>query len=223
MRVVVFGIAAWLALCSGATRAQQTNSDNLLPAVAENITALVTKLGTGVDAAGLHDLNTEWEQNSEIKVVFSYSKVKKLATIHAVIWRLQENDEKIFSGIESNPNLLATMLITRYFSYSYLRELTDDTDSDLLIRNYLDGEISDLRLVLNHTLSYGLYAQSRDQRKFKMDFISMSARDYAKELLAAKIENGTTIIVLANKTTGISLFKTCTQNIKLCAEIQIKK
>lgn len=223
MRLVIFCIVLLLILRSGDGHAQQPNSEDLAPAVAENMGELVTKLGTGVDAAGLRDLFLDWGQNPEVKAAFSYPKMKKLATIRAVIWRLQENDERIFADIENNSSLLATMIITRYFSYSYLRELTDDSDSDILIRNYLDGELADLRLLLNHTLSYGLYVQSREQRNSKLDIISMTDEAYDKELLATKIENKATIVVLANKTTGASLWQTCTQNMALCAGLQIKK
>ena len=125
--------------------AQTKEQSEKIAGVAKKLATLNARLGPDV-----REVQMNWKDNSEVKTVLSYSTLKRIAAINVIVSNLQDNEAKIFPQPDKNKSQLAGIIISRIFSYSYLRELTTDSDDDIAVRDYLDGELSDLKLTINH-------------------------------------------------------------------------
>lgn len=163
--------------------------------------------------------NTNWAENKEVSEIKSWPTLKRMAAIRNIIWELQENEKKLLPNFENDTNQLAAGLISRIFSYNYLKGLILDSTDEIGTKDYLNGEISDLNLTLNHKLPYGMYASERKRREDKLNYLYMSNKEFVEELLKLKLEKNSAPSILSSKTSAISLMETCVNNLDICEKL----
>ena len=159
-------------------------------------------------------VQTSWGENAEVKVVRSFSVAKKVAVLYNVIDFLESNDEIIFDSAS---------VLTRLTALSYLSTLVvPATENELIIKDYMDGEISDLKLVLANRLPYGIYRASRKARDDKRTMLLMSNKEFVVEFLRIGIgaEQDPLPKKLANITMMTSFVDICLANLEsLCIKL----
>ena len=84
------------------------------------------------------------------------------------------------------------------------------------MKDYLDSEIADLKLTIDGKIPYQTYLQTTKQRDDKLTYLYMSNKAFVAELLKLKAQTNSAVVRLVNKTSAISLFQACTQNVDLC-------
>jgi hypothetical protein len=160
-----------------------------------------------------------WQENSEIKNIKTFNANKRNVFLWIVTTQLDENEEKIFTNIEKNQYQLAGSIISRIISLNYLNTLLTDSDDDLLVKDYISGEIYDLKLILATKLQYGFYIKEHKRRKDKLELLLMaSGEGIIKEALTLIDKNNTSTQVVANMTILIALMDTCANNEDLCTK-----
>lgn len=188
---------------------------------AEKIAAFVSNAGQKIGGAQKIGVKVKmnWTENPEVKEVTGFGADKRIATLMNIILLLSKNDKKIFPNIETNSNQLAVSIITRIFSLTKLSSLLSSEDNDFVIRAYLDGEIADLKMVLNRKINYGSYLHWHKERDNKLATLIFSEEKIILEMVPQAMEEANITQVLANKTTLISLLETCVANTDLCSEL----
>ena len=140
-----------------------------------------------------------------------------------IIDYLAANEEKIFPKIKTDSNQLAASISTRIFSLLHLSALISSSDNDVVIKDYLDGEIADLKIVHSGKINYGMYLQSREMRDNKRVMILYGDKEdgekIVKEVLTLRMNEGNIAQVLANITSLISLSEVCISNPDGCAKL----
>lgn len=136
----------------------------------EKIAALITKSAQKIGGAkkiGVGNVTMDWQANSEVKEIAAFESGKRIGVLTRVIDNLSANEEKIFPDIKTNTHQMAAAIITRMLSLDHLSSLIASSDYDVVVKDYLDGEIADLKLMLNGKINYGAYLQSREMRDNK--------------------------------------------------------
>ena len=100
-----------------------------------------------------------------------------------------------------------------------LKELLGSTREDVWMKDFLDGEIADIKLTIDQKIPYDNYLYSTKQRNSKLTYLYMTDQAYVKELVTVDIENDLTMTALTNKTFAISLYTVCIQNLFLCEKL----
>lgn len=179
-------------------------------------------------------LTLNWSENPEVKEIAAFESSKRIATLMAIINHLKKNEEKIFPNItnpalnKANQEQLTISLITRLFSLTHLTSLITVSDYDVAVKDFLDGEIADLKLVLDFKIGYYTYIQSQKMRENKLLLILMLDKEILTELFTLNVNDmegdkeASIAHVLANKTTNISLFEACATNPDLCSKLKAK-
>lgn len=187
----------------------------------EKIAALITTSAQKIGGAKKIGVNVtmNWSENPEVKEVAAFGADIRVATLMNIIRLLTENEEKIFPNIETNSNQLAVSIITRIFSLTHLSTLISSEDNDFVIKEYLAGEIADLKMVLNKKINYGTYLRWRKARVDKLNMLIFSEEKITLEALTQATKEANIAQVLANKTTIISLFETCVANPDICSKL----
>jgi len=171
----------------------------------KNIANAAKKLTTGKT----FKVSMNWGENLEVKEVRLFAAAKRVAVIYNVLNFLEENDEIVFDKLKTNEFHLAASVITRLRALSYLGALVASTENELIIKDYIEGEISDLKLVLAHRIPYGIYRSSRKMRDDKRTMLLMTDKGFIEELfnielkkdpLPKKLANITTIIAYSDMT-----------------------
>lgn len=163
-----------------------------------------------------------WSENPEVKEVAAFGVDKRIATLMAIIdVYLPKNEKSIFPNIETNSNQLAASIITRIFSLTHLSELISSSDNDVVVKDYLDGEIADLKMVLSGKINYGIYLQSQKLRgnKRAMLIYGDKEKDVFKDMITLAMNEANIAQILANKTFLISLSEACIANPDLCTKL----
>ena len=166
----------------------------------------------------------EWSDNPQVVEVRSYGDMKRAAAIYYIIDQLTKNDEKLFSPISatSTPSQNSVTIISRLTSYRNLKTLIGNSIPDVIIGDYLDGEIADLTLTLSGKIPLGIYLPSRKIRDEKRQGLLFVDKDFLLELLTFQTGPALTINSLASLTTVISLTQTCSRAAEVCANLQNK-
>lgn len=204
-----------LILLTASSEAQTTQEDSArMSKISQKVVALNKKLVPSVNS-----VNMTWGENKEVFEIKSWPTLKRMAAIRNIIWDLQENEKKFFPNTEKDPNQLAAGLISRVFSYNFLKEFVRDSIDDLGMKDYLNGELADLNLTLNHKLPYGMYASERKRREDKLTYLYMPNKEFVEELLKLKLDKNSAASNITSKTSAIALMQTCIQNIDVCEKL----
>ncbi|MCX7172416.1 MAG: hypothetical protein NT159_00425 [Proteobacteria bacterium] len=191
----------------------------------EKIAALVSnsaqKIG-GTKNIGVGKVTMNWASNPEVKEVVGFGNDKRVASLTTIIGYLATNEEKIFPNVKTNSDQLAAAIITRMFSLTHLSGLLSSADNDVVVKDYLDGEIADLKLILSGKINYSMYLQSRRMREDKRSMLLLQDKGIVTEMRILMMKEDSIAQVLANKTTIISLLEVCDAKPDLCAKLQAK-
>ncbi len=168
----------------------------------------------------------DWNENPEVNEIASYESNKRIATIMWTISDYNKNEEKIFPNVKTDSHQLKAAFITRIASFSQLRSLTTLTSAyDVVIQDFLDKEIADLKLVLSKKISLSKYYQSREFRDNKRFIIILQDVKIVTEFdKLVRREDGSPIDdniaqVLANKTFLMNLANACIDIRDLCVKL----
>lgn len=164
-------------------------------------------------------LSMDWKENPEIKIISTYSDIKRVATIETIVGYLNKNEKKIFPNINSSDH--AIMLIaTRLVSLKYINSLVSTSDNDVVIKDYIDSEIADLTMMLNGTTDYNaVYINASKARDEKIAMLLYINKEFLTNKLTLMMDETNIAQVLANKTYLISLVQTCSSIPQSCAKL----
>jgi hypothetical protein len=165
-----------------------------------------------------------WIENPEVGEVKKYGVAKRAAALYKLISLQQENEDKILAGAGKNQDQFAFALLTRLGSYSLYQELLGKEGFDAYIKDFLDGEIFDIKMVFAGKIPDGAYTQTRSTRKSKLDMLLMTEKPFVEELLrididAKKNADNKTLANLGAKTFVMSLANTCMANVDTCLKL----
>ena len=180
--------------------------------VARQLAELSRKLGT--DAQAL--TREAWSDSPEVAELKSYPAMKRMAATRFLIHFIKENENRLFPNYQADQHQLATVLAARYYAYTLLQALVNDSIEEVGIKSFLDSEIADLRLTLSHLIPYGMYLTSRAQRDDKIAYLYMTSEAYSRMSNKLFTEKGRSISGLAGKTVSVALAQTCANNHDLC-------
>jgi len=188
------------------------------------IAALVSnaaqKIG-GAKKMGVGNVTMNWSGNPEVKEISAFGFDKRMATLMKIVDYLATNEERIFPDIKTNGNQQVAATITRIISLTHLSALISSADNDVVVKDYLDGEMADLKMVLNgkYNLGYGIYRQARKMRDDKRVMLLYQDEKIVHEMLILMEKEDNIAQTLANKTIMISLIEACDRNPDLCAKL----
>lgn len=95
-----------------------------------------------------------WEENAEVVEIQSYPPLKRMAAIQSIIEALTNNDKKLFPDSDNNQHQFLIRLTSKFVALRYLSELAGETDDEVGMKSYLNGELADLQLVLSGKIPY---------------------------------------------------------------------
>ena len=180
---------------------------------AVKINTLIARYATLLDV-GTISLN--WNEQPEVKKLRSFSDLKRTAAILATIWSLAKNDETIFSKMNANDYQVVVSMVTRIHSYTLLTRLTAISANDIILKEYLDQEVADLKRVFARKNTVAAYTQARRIRDNKLAVLLADPK-FASELVKFRTGKETVAQSLANVTTMIAVLEACTANVELCS------
>lgn len=155
-----------------------------------------------------------WEENTEVVEIQSYPPLKRMAAIQSIIEVMTNNDKKLFPDSEQNQYQFLLRLTSRFVALRYINELVGETDDEIVMKSYLNGELADLQLVLSGKFPYEFYLKSHQDRNIKLMYLYGGNVDFLREAL--KLIKSTSIINISNKTSALSLLEACVDNIEIC-------
>ena len=168
------------------------------------------------------DVNTislNWNEQAEVKKLRALPDIKRTAAILATIWNLASNDETIFSNMKSNDYQVLVSMLTRIHSYTFLSNLTAASANDVLLKEYLNQEVADLKQVFAKKNSVTAYMQARKMRDDKQAAL-LKDQKFVSELVKYRAGKETVTKSLANTTTMLALLEACTANVELCLKME---
>lgn len=160
-------------------------------------------------------VSLNWFEQPEVKKLRAFPDVKRTAAILATIWDLGQNDEAIFVKMKTNDYQVLVSMLTRIHAYTFLTNLIASSDKDMLLKDYLDQETTDLKQVFARKNSVAAYQQAR---KIRDDRLAILLKDqkFVSELVRFRAGKETAAKSLANVTTMLALIEACTANPALC-------
>ena len=168
------------------------------------------------------DVNTislNWNEQAEVKKLRALPDIKRTAAILATIWNLSSNDETIFSNMKTNDYQVLVSMLTRIHSYTFLSNLTAASANDVLLKEYLNQEVADLKQVFAKKNSVTAYMQARKMRDDRQAAL-LKDQKFVNELVKYRAGKETLIRSLANTTTMLALLEACTANVELCLKME---
>ncbi len=161
----------------------------------------------------------DWKSNKEVADVSSYEGDKRTATVETTIQYLGENENTIFPEINSSDHAVV-FLVSRLIALQHLSTLVGESDNDLIIKDYLNREVSDIKMMLNGTVDYGaMYLKSRKMRDDKRALFLYQNKGFIGEKLTLMMEKPNIANYLANKTSLISLIEACVAVPEQCVNL----
>lgn len=160
-------------------------------------------------------VSLNWQQQPEVKKLRSLSDLKRTAAILATVWNLASNDEQVFSRIKTSDYQVLVSMLTRIHSYTYLSSVIANSANDVLLKQYLDQEVSDLKQVFARKNTIAAYDQAR-KRRDDNQAVLLKDQKFVSELIKFRAGNETLARSLANVTTMLALIEACTANAALC-------
>ena len=168
-------------------------------------------------------ITKNWSETPEVKDVAAFKANKRAAILWKSLDHFQHNEDKIFPNIKTNGDQLVIAIITRILFLTHLNTLISSAeDNDVVIKGYLDGEITDLKLVLNgkkNNIVYENYLQWRKMRDDKLARIFLTDKKLLTEHIRLIRNNDNIAQVITNKTFLISLLEACVQNQDICVKL----
>ena len=206
-RIVAIVSIAWLA---SPAYPQVADEDTLK--INKMIASYATQLDVGT-------ISLHWFEQPEVKKVRSFTEAKRSAAILATIWSLAKNDETIFRKMKTNDYEVVVSMLTRIHAYTFLTSLAVASTNDLLLKEYLDQEVADLKQVFARNNSVAAYQQARKIRDDKQAVL-LKDQKIAAELIKFRTGKETVTQSLANVTTMLSVIAACTANAELCLKME---
>lgn len=191
--------------------AQTTNNNLPASEVKRRLSAYVGDIGKTVsDNFRLYrPMELEWENNSEVTEIRSYSNTKRLAAIYLLLDLQDKHEAKIYPNVQNNPNHFLLRLANRLPVLSLYNSLLSDLPNNEIIRDYIQSEASDIGLALNMHGSMNMFLQSQKNRRSKITMLLLSNEETTIELLKFMEEGMATIDTLAVKSFMTSLTRFC--------------
>ena len=148
-----------------------------------------------------------------------YEGDKRVAALETAILYLGENEKIIFPEIKSSDHAMV-FLASRLIALEYLSSLIGSSDNDLVLKDYLNGEMLDIKMMLNGTADFGaMYLKSRKMRDDKRALFLFQNKEFIKEKLALMMEKPNISNFVANKTSLISLVQACGSIPQSCSKL----
>ncbi|MFT6909602.1 MAG: hypothetical protein ACJAS1_006325 [Oleiphilaceae bacterium] len=171
----------------------------------------------GKDKIGV-ELNMDWNSNPEVAKVLGFEENKRLSIIDTTIEELAKNEKKLFPSI-SSANEATLFIYSRLLALEVINGFISKSNNDLILEDYLNGEMADLNMMLNGTFEYGnIYLQARKIRSDKKAMFLYQNKGFITEKLTLMTNNPNIANVLANKASLYSLVKVCTSVPRLCTK-----
>lgn len=213
---IAFALALACAIPSAAT-AQTAAEKAKIEKVSEYFVSIGKKLASTNEAIKSTSMN--WPENPEVKEIAAYSDAKRIGALWELAHSQRANEEIAFPNAKDNQDQLALSLMNRLLSFSKYQSFLGNSDNDVIVKDYIDGEIADLRMVFSDKMPVGLYLKSRKIREDKYDLLTLQDKDIVTEILNFKVAKNSKHEALAAKTFMLSLFESCYQNMDLCANL----
>jgi hypothetical protein len=192
---------------------QAQTSNNQLPATELNkiLSGYIGGIGKTVsDNFRLYrPMEPEWENNSEVTEIRSYSNAKRLAAIYLLLDLQDKHEAKAFPNIHKDPNHFLLRLATRLPVLVLYNSLLSDLPNNIVIKDYIQSESSDIKLALNLHGTMNMFLQNQQNRKSKMTMLLFSNEEIVKEALELKVNGMASIDILAVKSFMTILTRFC--------------
>ena len=164
-------------------------------------------------------VSLNWLEQPEVKKLRALPDIKRTAAILATIWNLASNDEQIFSRMKTNDYQVLVSMLTRIHAYTFLTNIVASSDNDLLLKEYLDQEVADLKQVFARKNTVAAYTQARKIRDDKQAVL-LKDQKFVVELIKFRAGKETLVKSLANVTTMLAVIEACTANVALCVNLE---
>lgn len=174
-----------------------------------------TMIGNFAKRLDVGSVSLNWNEQPEVKKLRAFPDVKRTAAVLATIWELGKNDEEIFNKMRTNDYQVLVSMLTRIHAYTFLTNLLAASANDVLLKDYLDQEVADLKGVFARKNTVAAYQQAR---KIRDDRQAMLLKDqkFVSELVKFRAGKEAVAKSLANVTTMLALIEACTTNAPLC-------
>lgn len=154
-------------------------------------------------------MEDDWTNNPEVIEIRSYSNSRRLAAIYLLLEIQEKHEARIYPYNREKPNLFLLRLANRLPVLSLYSGLLTDLPNNEIIKDYIQGEASDINLALGMHGSMGLFLQGQSNRKSKLNMLLLSKREITAEVLQFKAEGMEAIETLAVKSFMTSLTRFC--------------
>ena len=221
MQFIRKSILTTLCILSINTYAQTQPNDPRIPKIANYISSTAKIIG-GPNQLGVKSVSMNWVANDEIKEIKGYYAKKRIGALMQLVEYEKQIEEKAFPKFNKDQDQLVITLMVRLFSYANYSTLAGDTTNDLVMKDFFDSEVTDLKLVFDHKIHYQQYLKMRDIRIDKFRSILFQDAEIGTEFFTFVTLKNNSVQSLANKTATISLSESCMQNIDLCVKLSGK-
>ena len=222
MRLIRASILAFLCILSINSFGQAKQNDPRIAKISQYLASTAKTIG-GPNQLGVKSVSMNWGANDEIKEIKGYSAKKRVGALMQLAYYQTENEEKAFPKLNKDQDQLAISLMVRLFSLSKYATLVGDTTNDLVMKDYFDSEVTDLKLVFESKIHYQQYLQMRKIREDKFGMILLQDEGVGTEVFTLGSIKNNSMQSLANKTVVISLYEACLQNLDLCVKLSSAK
>lgn len=182
----------------------------------DKLNKLISNYAKQLDVGTVH-LN--WNDQPEVKKIRALPDIKRTAAILAIIWNLAGNDEEIFSKMKTHDYQVLISMLTRIHAYTFLANLVGSSATDLALKQFLDEEVAELKLVFARKTTVAAYMQARKVRDDKHAAL-LKDQKFVSELVKFRAGKETVTKSLANATTMLALIEACTSNAALCIKME---
>lgn len=165
-----------------------------------------------------------WADNPDVKAARALADGKRAALLFAVLDQLAKNDDVVFDKMKTNQYQVIASVLVRAQELAYLADLVPISENGIILKDYIDGEVADIKLVQSQRLPYGMYRAARKQRDDKRTMLLMSdyafVSDYMTQLIQEKSGEASLPKSVANITTMVSFMNACINNLaNLCNKL----
>ncbi len=196
--------------------AQSNSAASEVSRVAQLIQVAARKLDTQF-------VPTDWEHFPEVAELRTSSDAKRAAVLSATIEELDVAEGRVFPKPSANEAQTTVALLTRVAVLSRMRSLMPDPIirvNDIILQDYFDSEIADLKLVAWKRIPQHIYANAHETRDSKRITLMMQDQGFAKDYLEARLPPSAIAIALAKKSILLGLMQTCSNSLDICAKMQ---
>lgn len=196
---------------------------SLLSSYAEAADDSVRKISQFISSASrrlnVPELEVEWERNREVGEIRGYEGEKRSAAVFLMINDIPKVEQILYAPLPKSEPLTVVVAFARIGLYHQFRTFLSMSTSDVVLRDFLDGEIADLTLVVRGRIPFHVYAQASENRESKRYMLLMQKEAFVREVLTIGIDQSSPSTTLPKKTALIALLVLCTQTSELCAKV----